>query len=130
MDRFFRGLSAVIDGVVRLVILPVTSVIPVLVRTGALFALFVALWVAFLGALVLDPARLDAAWAGLTSLPLPVQAIAWLLFLPLTGGLWTWSTDWPVVVRVVVILGIAGWNVLAFLPRREPAAPPSPAATA
>jgi hypothetical protein len=127
MDRFFRGLSAVIDAVVRVVVLPVASIIPLLVRTGALFALFLALWAALLIALAVDPARLDAAWSVLAALPLPLQALAWLLFLPLTGALWTWSTDWPVVARVVVILAICAWNLVVFLPRRTPAATPTTA---
>lgn len=111
------------DRLVRWVILPVTSVIPVLVRTGVLFVAFVALWVAFLVALVANPAALDAAWHAIGSLPLIGQAVAWLLFLPLMAGLWTWATDWPLLVRVLLIAGIAGWNVLTFLPRHEPASP-------
>lgn len=119
MTRFGTALSAVIDGFVRWVIVPVTGVIPVLVRTGILFFVFMALWLAFVAALALNPAGLDAAWATITGLPLPLQALAWLLFLPLVAGLWLWSTDWPVVVRVVLILALAGWNLLAFIPRRE-----------
>jgi hypothetical protein len=119
MTRFGTALSAVIDGFVRLVIVPVTGVIPVLVRTGLLFAVFAVLWLGFLAALALDPSVLDAAWATVTALPLPLGALAWLLFLPLMAGLWIWSTDWPVVLRVVLILALAGWNLLVFLPRRE-----------
>lgn len=120
MTRFGTALSAVIDGFVRFVILPVTGVIPVLVRTGLLFAAFAAMWLGFLAALALDPAALDSAWASITGLPLPLQALAWLLFLPLMAGLWIWSTDWPLVVRGALVLALAAWNLLAFLPRREP----------
>lgn len=137
MTRLFAVLDAVIDGFVRWVILPVTGVIPVLVRTGILLLLFAALWAVFLGALVVQPSLLDEAWARLTGLPLVVQGIAWLLLLPLTGALWIWSFDWPVVVRVLVVLGIAGWNLLAFRPVRGPApaapveaAQPTPATAA
>ena len=119
MTRFGTALSAVIDGFVRFVIVPVTGVIPVLVRTGLLFVGFAALWLGFVAALALDSASVDAAWATISGLPLPVQAMAWLVFLPLVAGLWIWSTDWPVVVRVVLILALACWSLLAFLPRRE-----------
>lgn len=127
MNRLAGGLAAVIDAVVKCVVIPVTSVIPVLIRTGALFALFLVLWAAFLLVLVADPGRLGDAWRALASLAIPLQGVLWLLFLPLTAGLWAWSTDWPVLLRVGVVLGLAGWNLLVFLPRREPVATPSAA---
>jgi hypothetical protein len=113
------------DRLVRWVVLPVTGAIPFLVRTGLLFAGFALLWAGFLVAMVADPSVLDAVRRTLESLPLLVQAVAWLLFLPLTAALWVWGTDWALVVRVCLVLGIAGWNLLIFLPRREeaPAAP-------
>jgi len=113
------------DRLVRWVILPVTGVIPFLVRTGLLFAGFAALWAGFLVAMVLDPSILDTVRRSLESLPFLLQAVAWLLFLPLTAGLWVWGTDWAPIVRVVLVVGIAGWNLLTFLPRREPASPAS-----
>jgi hypothetical protein len=116
------------DRLVRWVILPVTGVIPFLVRTGLLFAGFALLWAGFLVAMVADPSVLDAVRRTLESLPLLVQAVAWLLFLPLTAALWVWGTDWALVVRVCLVVGIAGWNLLVFLPRRE-AAPAAPTAT-
>jgi hypothetical protein len=118
-NRFERG----IDRFVRWVILPVTGIVPVLVRTGLLFVGFAALWVGFFAALVFDPATLDRVWQAVAGLPLVAQAVVWLLFLPLTAGLWVWQTDWPLVVRLVLIVGIAGWNLVVFLPRREAAAP-------
>jgi hypothetical protein len=118
MSRLFSTLDAAIGGVVRWIILPVTGVIPVLVRTGLLFAGFAVLWAALVGAMFLRPDALDAAWAWLTSLALPAQALLWLAFLPLTGALWAWSFDWPVIVRVAIVLGIAAWNLLAFRPQR------------
>jgi hypothetical protein len=108
-----------IDLVVGRVIIPVTAVIPFLVRTGLLLAGFAALWLAFLAAMIVQPTALDEAWRTLGSLALPVQALAWLLFLPLTGGLWVWSTDWPTLVRVAVVVAIATWNLVVFIPRRE-----------
>lgn len=35
----------------------------------------------------------------------------------MVGGLWIWETTWPLIVRVVLTAGIAGWNLLVFLPR-------------
>jgi hypothetical protein len=108
------------DRLVRWVILPVTGVVPFLVRTRLLFAGFAVLWAGFLGAMIVDPSILDTVRRGLESLPLPLQAVAWLLFLPLTVGLWIWGTDWALIVRIALVVGIAGWNLLVFLPRPEP----------
>ena len=130
MDRLFSTLDAAIGGVVRWIILPVTGVIPFLVRTGLLFAGFALLWAVLVGAMVLRPDALDAAWAWLTSQLLPVQAVLWLLFLPLTGALWAWSFDWPLIVRVAIVLGIAAWNLLTFRPQRESSTVPASQATA
>lgn len=105
-------ITALVDGIV----VPVTGTIPFLVSSGILLAVFAGLWIAFAVALVRDPARIDAAWRRLRSWPLPVQAIAWLLFLPVMAGLWIWRTSWPSAARLVLIAGLAGWNVLVFLP--------------
>jgi hypothetical protein len=65
---------------------------------------------------VRDQARIDAAWRQVRSLPLVVQALAWLLFLPVLAGAWIWRTSWPVITRLAVVVGLAGWNLLVFLP--------------
>ncbi len=120
---FGSAIGGGIDLLVRWVILPVTGIIPVLVRTGLLFLLFAALWLGFIAAMIANPAALDAAWDTIVGLPLVVQAVAWLLFLPLMGGLWVWTTDWSLLIRVALVVGIAGWNLLVFLPRRETTSP-------
>jgi hypothetical protein len=110
-------LSRSIDGLVRGVVVPVTGVIPVLVSKGLLLVAFAGLWLGFGIALVTNPAALDDWWRAITQLPLPVQALAWLLFLPVLAGLWVWQTDWPLVVRWILIVGIAAWNLMVFNPR-------------
>lgn len=112
-------IGGTVDRLVRWIVIPVTGLIPILVRTGAMFLLFAALWALFLGALVVDPAALTSASRTVAELPLVGQAVAWLLFLPLLGGLWIWSTDWPAFVRVGLIIALAAWNLLVFIPRRE-----------
>ena len=39
--------------------------------------------------------------------------------MPVMVGLWVWGTDWPVVLRLVLIAAVAGWNLLVFVPRAE-----------
>jgi hypothetical protein len=33
------------------------------------------------------------------------------------AGLWVWETTWPFIVRVVLVAGLAWWNLFMFLPR-------------
>jgi hypothetical protein len=53
-----------------------------------------------------------------------VQIPVWILFLPVMVGLWIWESGWPLIVRVGLIVGIAGWNLLVFLPRAIQTAKP------
>lgn len=88
-----------------------------LAETGVLFVLFAVIWVAFGVALIWSQGSLDTAWQAIRSLPLIVQGIVWLLFLPVMLGLWIWETTWPLILRLLLVAGIAGWNLLIFLPR-------------
>jgi hypothetical protein len=110
-------MSDAITFVVDHTIVPVANSIPWMVEHWVLFAVFAALWVAFGVGLVMNQGGLDAAWQWLRGLPIYLQAVVWLLFLPVTAGLWVWETTWPEIVRIVVVLGIAGWNLLVFIPR-------------
>ena len=92
-------------------------------ETGILFGVFAVLWAAVGIGLGWSQGSVDAAWTWVRSLPLLVQGLVWLLFLPVMVGLWIWETTWPIVVRLVLIAGIAGWNLLIFLPRALTARP-------
>jgi hypothetical protein len=106
-------ISVLVDGI----IVPVTSVIPFLLTSGILFAVFALLWAGFGIGLVWNQGGLDAAWEWVRSLPLLLQGVAWLLFLPVVGALWVWETGWPLVVRLVLVVGLAGWSLAMFMPR-------------
>lgn len=110
MERIIGGL---VDGI----IVPVTGIIPALLSSGVLFLVFAALWIGFGAGLVLNQGGLDAAWTWIRSLPLLVQGLAWLLFLPVVAALWIWETSWPLVLRLVLVGGLAGWSLMIFLPR-------------
>lgn len=92
-----------------------------LAETGVLFAIFAVVWLAVGVGLIWSQGTVDEAWRTIRSLPLAVQAVSWVLFLPVMLGLWVWETSWPFLVRIVLIVGIAGWNLLVFLPRSLPA---------
>jgi hypothetical protein len=93
-------------------------------ESGVLFAVFAFIWVAFAAGLIWSQGSIDQAWQTIRGLPLVIQAVVWLLFLPVMIGLWIWETTWPLVVRVILVIGIAGWNLMVFLPRALQAAKP------
>jgi hypothetical protein len=45
-----------------------------------------------------------------------VQAVGWLLFLPLAAALFVWERRWHVGVRLVLVLATAAINLFMFLP--------------
>jgi len=86
-------------------------------ETGVLFLIFALIWVAFGAGLVLSQGSVDQAWVAIRALPLPVQAIVWLLFLPVMIALWAWESTWPFIVRISLVIGIGAWNLWMFVPR-------------
>ncbi|MBW3633310.1 MAG: hypothetical protein KY456_09805 [Chloroflexi bacterium] len=88
-----------------------------LAEAGVLFGLFAVIWLGFGAALIWSQGTLDAAWESIRSLPLLVQGVVWLLFLPVMLALWVWETTWPLILRLLLVSGLAGSNLLIFLPR-------------
>jgi|MudIll2142460700_1097286.scaffolds.fasta_scaffold592975_2 hypothetical protein len=80
------------------------------------FILFTLLWLAFIAALIFRREMLKNTWQRIRSLHLLVQLILWLLFLPVMLGLWIWQTSWPVWLRLLLVAGLAWWNVYVFFP--------------
>jgi hypothetical protein len=95
-----------------------------LAENGVLFGVFALIWIAFGAGLIWSQGSIDQAWQTIRGLPLVIQAVVWLLFLPVMIGLWVWETTWPLVVRIILVIGIAGWNLLVFLPRALQTAKP------
>jgi ABC-type amino acid transport system permease subunit len=90
---------------------------------GILFAIFAVIWVAFAASLIFSQGSVDQAWQAIRGLPLIVQIVVWILFLPVMIGLWVWETTWPLIVRLVLVVGVAGWNLFMFLPKALQAKP-------
>lgn len=109
--------TTLIDGVLVPVISAVTAPIPFLASSGILLVVFGAMWAAFAVALVRDPSRIEATWRRVRAWPLVVQAAAWVLFLPVLAAIAVWRTGWPAAARLALVGGLAGWNLLMFLPR-------------
>ncbi|HET9852628.1 MAG TPA: hypothetical protein VFP56_09010 [Candidatus Limnocylindrales bacterium] len=88
-----------------------------LAESGVLFAVFLVVWVAFGAAIVFSQGSIDQVWETIRRLPILVQVIAWLLLLPVMAALWVWESSWPFVVRIVLVVGVAGWTLLIFMPK-------------
>jgi ABC-type amino acid transport system permease subunit len=95
-----------------------------LAENGVLFGIFAVIWIAFAAGLIWSQGSLDQAWTAIRGLPLIIQIIVWVLFLPVMIGLWVWETSWPLIVRLVLVIGVAGWNLLMFVPKALQAARP------
>ena len=90
-----------------------------LAEHGVLFAIFAILWLAFGAAAILNPAALDDVWLQIGALPIVVQLVLWLLFLPVMAGMWVWQSDWPELLRVALVLGLAVFTLLVMRPTRS-----------
>jgi hypothetical protein len=86
-------------------------------ESGVLFVVFALLWLAVGVGIVWAQGSIDAAWQWVRGLPLIAQGLVWLLFLPVVAGVWIWETTWPFAVRVLLVVSLAGWNLLVLLPR-------------
>ncbi len=103
----------VIDGVAT----TVGNTVAFLATSGVLFLVFAVLWLVVVAGIVLSQGSVDAAWEQIRQLPLIVQAVAWLLFLPVMAGVWIWESSWPLMIRAVLVFGLAAWTLLVMLPR-------------
>ena len=110
-------MDTIIVFLVNAFVAPLANAVPVMVSSGILFGVFAAAWAAFGISILRSQLSLDRAWERVGSLPVPARALAWLVFLPVLAGLWIWRRGWPFVARLALIAGVAGWNLLVFIPR-------------
>jgi hypothetical protein len=100
---------------------PTWSPTPIPARSPApLFGVFLILWLAFMAALIVDPGALDSVWQWLIGLPLVLQVVLRVLFLPLTVGLWIWESDLALWLRLLLIIAIALVNLSVMAPKPTP----------
>ena len=117
-------MESIINTLVNGILVPFVDhvLVPVLTN-GIALIVFAAMWLAFAAALIWGQGSLDATWEWIRSLPILIQALVWLLFLPVVAGLWIWETGWPMLIRLSLVAGLAAWNILIFLPRAATTAP-------
>ena len=85
-----------------------------LADSGILFVVFALIWLAFGVALIWSQGSLDAAWQWVRDQPWPIEGLIWVLFLPVMAGLWIWETSWSLILRLVLVIGLAGWTLLVM----------------
>lgn len=82
------------------------------------FAVLSLLWLGFGAALLLNSDMLEVIWLSFRSWPLVGQIVVTLLTLPVVLGLWIWQTSWPLLLRLVLVAGLAWVTVYTFWPGR------------
>ena len=81
------------------------------------FVLFAVLWLAFAAGLIWTQGSINAAWEWVRTLPLLLQPVVWVLFLPVVAGLWVRQTTWPLAVRLVIVGGAGKLDAVHVPPR-------------
>ena len=122
-DRRPGALDHAIGSLVDRTVVPLGRAIGYAADHGYLFLTFAMLWLAFGVAILANQGSLDSAWAWIGGLPLVLQGVVWLLFLPVVGGLWVWESGWPMIAKLMIVVSLAGWSLLVFLPRRPTVEP-------
>jgi hypothetical protein len=82
------------------------------------FGILTLLWLGFAAALLFNQAILDQVWLSFRGMPFIVQALAGLLVLPVTVGLWIWETSWPLWLRLLLVIGLGWVTIYTFFPRK------------
>ncbi len=82
------------------------------------FTILTLLWLGFGAALVFHPDVLGTVWHVFRWWPLFGQLVVALLTLPVVLGLWIWETDWPLWLRLVLVIGLAWVTIVTFFPKK------------
>ncbi len=75
--------------------------------------IFAILWIGFFVALIVNREWLEMLWNWVRALPTLAEVVVWLLFLPITVGLWIWESSWAPIVRLLAFAGMVVWTYLA-----------------
>ena len=75
---------------------------------------FAILWIGLVFGLADGGGLFVEAWASLTGLEVAAQIVLWILFLPITVGLWAWNAGLPSLLASAVALGLIAWTLVAI----------------
>jgi hypothetical protein len=82
------------------------------------FTVLTLLWLAFGAALLLNQEMLDTVWQSYRSWHIIIQLVVGLLILPVVLGLWIWESSWPILLRLILVFGLAWATVYTFFPSK------------
>ena len=88
----------------------------IIINIGA-FAILSILWLGFAVGILFNQSILHTVWQTLRSLPFLIQALVWLLVLPVALGLWIWETSWPLWIRLILVAGLGWGTIYTFFPK-------------
>jgi hypothetical protein len=75
------------------------------------------MWVAFFVLLFAD--RLEGLWNAIRDLPLVVEVVLWVAFLPWMLGTAVWTRSWSTALRALLLAVFAiGWAIVS-IPREK-----------
>jgi hypothetical protein len=77
------------------------------------------LWIAFAVQWIVTPATLGHVQHWISVLPLVLEIIIWIIFLPWVGALWIWHSHLTLGLKIFVIVIIAAVTIGMFNQRRE-----------
>ncbi len=81
------------------------------------FSALTLMWLGFGASILFNPAFLDTVWQAFRGLPLLAQGAITLFTLPVTLGLWVWETSWPLLIRLILVIGLGYVTIYTFFPR-------------
>jgi hypothetical protein len=82
------------------------------------FVWMVAMWIGFFALLFAN--LLDELWRWITQLPVVVEIVLWIAFLPWMLATWVWTGGWPAALRLVLVAIFAiGWTLISYPRRKE-----------
>lgn len=77
------------------------------------FVWMVGMWIAFFALLFVG--QLSSLWTAVTQLPVLVEIVLWIAFLPWMLASWVWTGTWPELLRIVAVLVFAlGWTAVSI----------------
>jgi hypothetical protein len=79
------------------------------------FVWMVGMWVAFFW--VLLAGGLDEVWRAIAQLPVLLEVLAWIVFLPWVLGTFVWTSPWPEWLRAALVLLFAVCWIAVSVPR-------------
>lgn len=81
-------------------------------------AVVVVLWALFAIALWTSPSSLTDVWEWVDALPTAAKLVVWVIGLPWMAGIAILQSDWPDLLQIALVAGLALGSIWTFWPKR------------